>query len=602
MRLPSVERMLAGAADAWRRFPLLLLCAVVAALAASIWVDSGDGRFWWHLMASATLGLPLFVALVPFAERRGWPPVRVWLLRGLGVALLVACFFAWSRWSDAVALIRYFQLSAGLHLLVAFLPWLGIDDRNGFWQYNRALFLRFLLAALYAAVLFVGLAIALAGIDNLLGVDVDGEWYARLWFVIAFLFTTWFFAAGFPTDLRALEARTDYPGGLRVFAQFVLVPLVVVYLLILTAYLGKVLVTRTWPSGWIGYLVSALATLGILALLLVHPERRRADRRWIERYARGFWIAILPSVAMLLLAIWKRIDQYGLTERRYLLGILALWLAAAAIGYAVTGSDRIRRIPQTLTLLAFVTFLGPWSAYSVSEASQRARLRGLLEAHGMFVDGRVRPATTPPPLTARREMTGALRYLIEHHGTASLDPWFDGALARIDTVADGTGPARRGEAYERTNRVLRHLGVEPWVGPLPDEQEWVRMAAALPERGRAIGSFDLVLPQAALAGDTFTVGSDTLALALRGAGTVLALTRNGDPLIEVRLDSLLAVASRASPLPARGIDPEALRIEARNDRVALSLWIESLNARRREGRLRLESGHGDLYLRVLELP
>lgn len=599
MRLPSLDRLVEGAVATARRFPLLLLCAATAAVASCLAIEGGDERFWVRVLASATLGLPLFVALVPLAEGRGWSAGRAWLLRGAGLLVPLAVFLAWPRWSHPVAAIRYFHLTAGLHLLAAFLPWLGRSRGNGFWQYNRVLFLRFLLAGLYAFVLFAGLAIGLAGVDNLLGVDIDPETYPRLGFVIAFLFTTWLFAAGIPEDLESLERRQDYPSGLRIFAQFVLVPLVAVYLLILTLYLGKVLVTRTWPSGWIGYLVSALAALGILGLLLVHPERSRPDRRWIELYARGFWIAILPSVAMLLLALWKRVDQYGVTERRYLLGALSVWLAGVAIGYAVTGSRRIRRIPQSLALVAFLTFLGPWSAYQVSEASQRARLRDLLERHGMFEDGRARAAPGEVPADARREMTGALRYLVEHHGTGSLDPWFGGELARIDTIARSTEPARRGEAYERSALLLRHLDLEPVVA-LRATDEWIGFATAPSDVARPIGEFDLALPAADLTGDRFQAAGDTIAVVLLPDSTVIRLTRNGRPLIDLPLDPLLERAPRLAATSARALDPDSLRVEARNERAVVSLYAQTLGLRRDDGRLRLGRGRGDLYLRLLE--
>ena len=78
-----------------------------------------------------------------------------------------------------------------------------------------------------------------------------------------------------------LEGEPAYPRGLRVFTRFVLLPIVALYLLILLVYFAKVLVTWAWPSGWIGWLVSAVAVAGISSLVLVHPLATRPGDRWV---------------------------------------------------------------------------------------------------------------------------------------------------------------------------------------------------------------------------------------------------------------------------------------------------------------------------------
>ena len=103
--------------------------------------------------------------------------------------------------------------------------------------------------ALYSAVLFAGIAAALAAIDNLLNIQVAGHAYSRLWIVIAFVFNTWFFLGGVPQDLNELEQRRDYPRGLKVFSQFILIPLVAVYATILMVYFARILISGQWPTG-----------------------------------------------------------------------------------------------------------------------------------------------------------------------------------------------------------------------------------------------------------------------------------------------------------------------------------------------------------------
>ena len=352
MRFPSVVEAAGRARETVIRFPLALLAGGVAAVAAWIAVGGPDSESTavLRIILAALVGIPLLFVLVLDGERRGWSGSKRLLVSAVGLVVPVGFFLLGPDWSYILLFTRFFHLDLGLHLLVAFLPFIGVPSENGFWQYNRTLFLRFLVSALYSTVLYTGLALALAALDQLFGVNVEGKTYVRLMFVIAFVFNTWFFLGGVPRDLAALGEREEYPAGLKVFTQFVLIPLVAIYLLILTTYLGRVLLTRTWPSGWIGWLVSGVAVAGTLALLLVHPLRERKGLGWINAYGRWFFVVLLPSVGMLLAAILQRVGQYGFTERRYFLLVLALYLGGIAIFYGLTGSRRIRWIPLVLAL------------------------------------------------------------------------------------------------------------------------------------------------------------------------------------------------------------------------------------------------------------
>ncbi|MEE8594734.1 MAG: hypothetical protein V3T25_02595, partial [Gemmatimonadota bacterium] len=205
MRFPSVDRLITSARDTAASFPLVLGSAIVAVAAGIVAIDASDEDFWLRLLFAAALGLPLFFAMRMVSERRAWRPARLWAARLLGLALLAAFFLAWPEWSEPVRIERLLQAAIAFHLLAAFAPFIGASGQGGsvlggnggdagiqgtFWEYNKTLFLRFLTAGLYSAVLFVGLAIALAGIDNLLGVNVDEDAYVRLWLLIAFVFNT----------------------------------------------------------------------------------------------------------------------------------------------------------------------------------------------------------------------------------------------------------------------------------------------------------------------------------------------------------------------------------------------------------------------------
>ncbi len=161
MRFPSLDLLARHAAAVLRRFPLTLAVGGLAAFAAIMGTLSGTDERWERLAFVAALGLPLTIALTLLGETRGWPS-GARHLAGLAVLLALTAFFlAWPGIERRHEAIRYFQLSAALHLTVAFLPLIGLRQGLAFWQFNRRLFLGFLRAAVFSGVLYVGVAIAL---------------------------------------------------------------------------------------------------------------------------------------------------------------------------------------------------------------------------------------------------------------------------------------------------------------------------------------------------------------------------------------------------------------------------------------------------------
>ena len=557
LRLPSIGAVLEAALGVLRRFPLVVACAAAAALAAILMSeDLGAVVLRERLLVAATLGLPLLTATTLLGERSRSAAVRIGLAV-LAVGLLAAVHLSWNGWTERIRAIRYAQLSATFHLIVAFLPFAGRDRPRAFWQYNRVLLTRMVVAAVSSGTLFLGLALALAALNKLFGVDLPHTAYFRLWVLCGFVFTTWFFLGGVPTDLDALDRSEEYPAILRVFAQYTLVPLVTVYLVILTLYFCKVVVLWDWPSGWIGYLVSGVAVAGIFALLLVQPLAERSDQQWISGFARAFWLGMLPAVAMLWLAIYQRIHQYGVTEARYFLLVLSLWLGAVAVWYGATRSRRIQVIPTSLCLLGALSFAGPWGAYAASRRSQVARVRDLLAAHGVLAGGRVHKATAGIPAADRRALSGAVRYLVETHGSRALAPLLgDSFTAKVVVPAERS----QSDPDDRARVILAALGVgyvSRWETP-GASGAWFSFSAG-PDDAIPVAGYDLLLR---IRDDSAPPAArDTVPVARLARGMrVIRIARGGTTLLDVPLDSILRVLAAGPGIAT--FPASAMRVEA----------------------------------------
>lgn len=537
--LPSLGTAVVAAERTLRRFPLAIVAAALAATGAILGIQE-VGPDWTHvrLVATASLGIALFTALTLIGERQKNRSLATALLSLGGILVLAGYFAGWAHWSEPVRFGRYAQLSVVFHLLVVTGPFIGRALPNAFWQFSRVLLERGILSAAFTGTLFVGVALALMALDKLFGVDVPGTAYPRTWFVIAFVFSSWLFLGGVPEDPAALEERRDYPAVLRVFSQYALVPLVSVYLVILTLYLGKVVVTWAWPSGWIGNLVTGVATAGIFALLLVRPLAEDPEQRWIATFARQFWLAIIPSIVMLWLALYQRVHQYGVTEPRYFVIALSIWLFALALYYTITRSRNIRIIPLSLGVGALVTFAGPWGPYAMSEASQVGRLRGVLSRNGMLVDGTVRHPAREVTAEDQAEISAVVRYLIETHGTEAIAPWFADSNARRAVVTAGVRGRDSREAVDEWGGIVaKRLGV-PYVFRTVGQAGVRNFSYTAAETGAIpISGFDYLLQLRdsvpPTADTSFTATWSRRPFAVR-------ILRTNDTLLVVPLDSLYA--------------------------------------------------------------
>lgn len=527
MRLPSVTALMVQLRDVLIRFPWVVAAGVISAAAALVLVGTPDEAVWTRILGAAALGLPLGTALTLTAEARGIGGTPKTLLLALGALLLAGFYLVWPGPTTDYHALHYVQLSVALHLAAAFLPWLGRANRAGFWQYNRRLLETFVRAGVFSAALFLGLVIVLVALDNLFGVHVPERAYARLWVVMAFLVNTLIFLGGVPRRLEDLSEDRDYPRILKVFAQYVLAPLVTVYLTLLTAYLVKIVVSGDWPSGWVGYLVSSVAVAGILGFLLLAPWRDAPEESWVRTYARVLFIGLIPSSLMFLVALWKRIEPYGLTELRTLGLVLGLWLLGAAVYYSVRPRGEIRIIPVSLCLVLLVTLAGPTGTTAWSLRSQTARL----SRHLQVSDD-----------SAGAEAAGALRFLLEHNAADRIRVAFGGQVPGVDTLPRITNANR--DSVART--ILQAAGIQV----RGSTASWVATAfsfgrAEIPvveTRGyryvlRVEDSRDWHLP----GGDSLRVERDT-------ARAALAVLSQGSPVLRFELDSLVA-ALAASQVP-----------------------------------------------------
>lgn len=489
MKLPSLQYLAQSTAHAFIRFPLSILSALVGVCAGVTLIEGEDTQInllpWTNLMLSGGLGIGLFFCVDVFYYRHGYTPRRRWLFELGAFLILLLIYFTLpgeeSTTNTSVPYIRFAIYSIVVHLVIAFIPYTGKGQINGFWNYNKLLLVRVLTSALYSGVLYGGLALALGSLDFLFDIDLHDELFGDMFVVIVGLFNTIFFLAGIPDTFDDLEDLHVYPKGIRVFAQYILLPLLILYLIILYVYGGKIIVLWSWPKGIVSYLITCVGVLGIFTILLLYPYGNQPEHGWMKKFSRWYYLVLIPLVFLLFYAIIIRMGDYGITINRYIIILLGIWLTIVSV-YFATGKTNIRFIPISLAAIMLTVSFGWWGMFSVSERSQVNRLRAILENAKIIQNEKIKNEVlwdldSIPVLhslntenendnllsdSLHNEVYSILDYLDDHHGFSSVREWYTQDIDSVIRVCNEKKKERWSHLRER-NVYMRSLGLTPEI-------------------------------------------------------------------------------------------------------------------------------------------
>lgn len=379
------------AGEAVSRYPIVLVMALLASVGAICIVESDSEQAFTYTKFTicASMGISLMFALKMLSQR-----IRKELLLQLsGIIFLIGFYWILPGQKSGFTEIHAYTIAVTVlltHLLVSFVPFLEKNKESGFWQYNKNLFVNFFLTAVFTGILTGGVELAILAIDQLFDFKFNSRIYTDTFFVLAILGSSLIFLLFNEKGLSNLEKESTYPVVLKFFTQFILIPLLLIYAVILYFYSFKILINWQLPRGWVSYLILAYSIVGILALLLVHPLRAENTKSWVRIFSKAFYYTIVPLIILLFTAIFTRILEYGFTEPRYFVFLLAVWLLSTVVYFILIKKATIKFIPISLFLFGVFALIFPYlNAFSVANRSQKAELFKILNQHQLISNGKL---------------------------------------------------------------------------------------------------------------------------------------------------------------------------------------------------------------------
>jgi len=278
----------------------------------------------------------------------------------------------------------FFGIAAMLHLIIAYVPFISRGSDGDFWEYNRKVFIRIVESGFFSGVLYLAILLAMVALDKLFGVEFEGRVYGYVAVSVFGIFNSIYFLSKFPA--LDYDDQVERPlSAFLVFTQFLLIPITIIYMIILYAYGIKILLDGELPRGWIGHLSLWFSVIGVFTYLLNYLNPRFSNRAFVRQFIRYFFIVLIVPAILLMISLFRRITDYGVTEERYALAMIASWLVLVIFLYGILRWRSLKWLPISLSaLIAFGLCAGPWSIFGATLNSQQGRLYDMMQSNGLL--------------------------------------------------------------------------------------------------------------------------------------------------------------------------------------------------------------------------
>lgn len=371
--------------------------------------------------AAAVIGCIFAVALRLFLERRGQERHGFEALLTVVVFVFFFILVQGHDWTNSYILLK----TAGPALVFASVGLYCLEPQNEGENPPLAVFFAISKAWLVGTLLLISLGICLTAFDSLI-FSLEFRLQAMLHFLMVEFSYLFIAVQIFLASLPDRGKTTETPVLFRALLVRVLWPVYLLLLAILYLYVAKIIYAWEMPVGMMNWFAS-LALLAFSVFFFCFANDARYSL--LQRFLRWGLLLFLPILAVQTVAVWQRVEPYGLTVLRYtsiLCTIFGIFLLVLAF---------LRSSPRpaflVLALMIAACTLTPLNIVDVPLRTQEARLWGVLEENSMLQDGEV---VENPALSegARDRLLSASEYLIDQKKMSFLEtPGMRETLAKL---------------------------------------------------------------------------------------------------------------------------------------------------------------------------
>ena len=379
------------------RFPLTILCGIIVFLLSVYVIENSDMKNHnllseiHKMLTLIGLSLPLTAALELIREKYLSDKNKC-IIRVLNVVITVIFIifyrFYYLNGKDKAGILILNNIekliATGIIFFLLFLlvPIIGKKDEEE--KYFQSVVVDKTVTILYSMVLFLGLTAVFLTVDGLSLIKLKEQIYIEIWLFVVFVFAMIFFASKLKKVDENLE-EYEIHKIFRFLIYFIVIPLITIYTGILYIYFGKSLITKSWPQGLVSHLILWYTIFSLFIMIMVTPMR---EKDLVAKIFKNYFPFIsVPLLILSIVSISKRISQYGVTELRYFIVLLGIWLIFCMVSSIFKA--RLSVILISLIAVVYISVFSPINHRRITIMSQNKRLERILIKYGLLKDGKL---------------------------------------------------------------------------------------------------------------------------------------------------------------------------------------------------------------------
>lgn len=446
INLKAIFNMNKVVKDTFFRFPLVYIF-IVTGLFFSILLTHkiylfGEESYIKKLISISVLSIICLTSIKLFIES-----LKKTLFINILLSFVMVSLISYSVWNFNTS---YIFLYLAILLSVTFSALIyKTNEREEFINFNFETFFAVIFSLISCTILYIGLSAIYASIGYLFEFKIPSKLYIDTCIVVYLGLFSILTLSKLSFDLSfSIEDKT-FNKAIVFLVNYIFVPLLYIYLIILYAYFIKMIFQQELPKGNLSWMVLSFSSVGIFVYIISYKIKSYTNSL-VETFREYFYLSLVIPICVLFIAIYVRVDAYGITEARYAVILLAVWLSVVTFMSIVKKDLNFKWFPIILTILFLFASLSPFNASAVSANSQLSRFFTVLEENKLFIDDKIIARKHTLSRDVELEINSIVYYLSKN----------EFALEKLEKYIVGISKNKSFDAYKIRDIILKYLNVK----------------------------------------------------------------------------------------------------------------------------------------------